>query len=135
MALQVLFQIDLTGQSLEPAFTNTMQFHNLDASYYGFARDLVQGVLAELSELDKTASGLSRDWPVNRMPVIDRNIIRMGLYEIKYCPDIPYSVSINEAVELAKVYGTDDSPRFVNGILGRYVEEQGLTNSDTGCPG
>lgn len=135
MALQVLFQIDLTDAPPEQAFAGTMQFHNLDADHYDFTRDLVRGVRAELKQLDEVASRLSRDWPLARMPAIDRNIIRMGLYEIIYGPDIPHNVAINEAVELAKIYGTDESPRFINGILGKYVEEQGMTKSDTGCPG
>lgn len=135
MALQVLFQIDLTGESPERAFANTMLVHDLEADHYVFTGELVRGVRTELETLDRVAAGLSRDWPLKRMPAIDRNIIRMGLYEIKFCPDVPFNVAINEAIELAKVYGTDDSPRFINGILGRYVEEQGLTKSDSGCPG
>ncbi|RJX18694.1 MAG: transcription antitermination factor NusB [Desulforudis sp.] len=123
LALQVLFQVDLTAQTLDQAFDGTTQFHNLDPAQYQFARELAKGVLDHLVELDEVAAGLSKDWSVYRMPVIDRNLIRMGLYEIKYRPDIPFNVSINEVVELGKLYGTDNTPRFINGILGNYVKD------------
>ncbi len=123
MALQVLFQVDLTAQTLDQAFDGTTQFHNLDPAQYQFARELAKGVLDHLVELDEVSAGLSKDWSVYRMPVIDRNLIRMGLYEIKYRPDIPFNVSINEVVELGKLYGTDNTPRFINGILGNYVKD------------
>ncbi|MDA8096853.1 MAG: transcription antitermination factor NusB [Clostridia bacterium] len=123
LALQVLFQVDLTAQTLDQAFDGTTQFHNLDPAQYQFARELAKGVLDHLVELDEVSAGLSKDWSVYRMPVIDRNLIRMGLYEIKYRPDIPFNVSINEVVELGKLYGTDNTPRFINGILGNYVKD------------
>ncbi|MBU4532144.1 MAG: transcription antitermination factor NusB [Eubacteriales bacterium] len=123
-ALQVLFQVDLTAQTLDQAFQGTAEFHSLDPAHYQFGLELAQGVLEHLRELDEAAANLSKDWSVSRMPVIDRNLIRMGLYEIKYCPDIPHNVSINEVVELGKIYGTDNTPRFINGILGNYVKDK-----------
>jgi len=123
LALQVLFQVDLTAQTLDQAFQGTVEFHNLDPDHYQFGLELAQGVLEHRSELDEAAADLSKDWSVSRMPVIDRNLIRMGLYEIKYCPDIPHNVSINEVLELGKLYGTDNTVRFINGILGNYVKD------------
>ena len=85
-------------------------------------------------ELDITIGEVSENWSVSRMPLVDRNILRIATYEIEYSDDVPASVSINEAVELAKVYGGEDSSKFVNGVLGRIAandagnKEQDSTN-------
>ena len=90
---------------------------------YRFAAELVNGVLGHSSELDELISGHARDWSIERMPVIDRNLLRMALFEMLYLEDVPAAVAINEAVELAKIYSTDDSSRFVNGLLGSVSAE------------
>lgn len=91
---------------------------------YDFAATLVSGVQAHLTELDALISDYAEDWTIDRMPVIDRNLLRIGLYEILHLPDIPPAVTINEAVELAKSYSTDDSGRFINGILARAAHSR-----------
>ena len=122
LALQILFQIDLGQASPETAFQYTIQGKDLDRESTEFIRRIVFGTLQNLKILDKAIVSVSRDWDLGRMAVVDRNIMRMALFEIFYCEDIPGSVSLNEAIELAKIFGTDDSGRFVNGVLGKIVE-------------
>jgi len=87
-----------------------------------FFINLVEGVVKHMDEIDSLIHSSSKNWKISRMPVVDRNIMRIALYEILYCPDIPAKVSINEAVDIAKKYGTKDSGAFVNGILDRIRE-------------
>jgi N utilization substance protein B len=88
-----------------------------------FARDLVHGVQANQVETDELIRRYAKGWALERMPVIDRTLLRMAIYELGHRPDVPTAAIISEAVELAKRYSTDDSGRFVNGMLGRIAEE------------
>ena len=88
-----------------------------------FCLALLRGVEEHEAEIDSRLQTISEHWSVSRMPLVDRSILRMAAYEILYVDDIPHSVTINEAVELAKVFGGDDSSKFVNGVLGRLAEE------------
>ena len=89
-----------------------------------YARAVVEGVQEHVAEIDILISRYADRWAIERMPVIDRTIVRMALYELLWRSDIPVPVGINEAVELAKSFSTDDSGRFVNGLLGRIVEDE-----------
>jgi len=91
----------------------------------GFAEALVEGVLAVWDEVNALMGETSRRWKVERMALIDRNILRLATYEIRYRTDIPVKVSINEAIEIAKKFGSQESPAFVNGILDRIAEVSG----------
>jgi N utilization substance protein B len=86
-----------------------------------FSMRLIQGVISHQEEINNLIEGYADNWALERMPTLDRNIIRISLYEMLYENDIPFSVSINEAVELAKIYGTEDSGKFVNGVLGKIA--------------
>jgi N utilization substance protein B len=88
-----------------------------------FARELVEGVEAHRQELDALIRRYADRWALERMPIVDRNLLRIGLYELLHRPDVPPAVAINEAVELAKILSTEDSGRFVNGLLGRVARE------------
>ena len=88
-----------------------------------FCRELVLGVEENQDRIDDTLAEVSEHWTVSRMPLVDRSILRLAAYEILFVDGIPTSVSINEAVEMAKVFGGDDSSKFVNGVLGRLAEE------------
>lgn len=120
-ALQVLFQVDLG--KVEP----TEVFSEMDKNFGSlkknedFAQQLVGGALANLETIDGVIAGLSKDWNIKRMANVDRNIMRLALFEILYCNDTPNNVAVNEAVELGKVFGGEDSGKFINGILGRVV--------------
>ena len=95
-----------------------------EAKANDYARELVCGVSAHRAELDRAIGESSQNWAIDRMPVVDRSILRLAIYEMRYVDDVPRSVTINEAVELAKAFGgEDDSHRFVNGILGRLARQ------------
>lgn len=122
-ALQVMFQVDVGRADLEQALQNTVREFVVGAEDADFARELVAGALKNLPELDQVITNLSKEWQLNRMANVDRNVMRLALYEIFYRPDIPNSVSVNEAVELAKIFGGAESGKFVNGILGKVVAD------------
>ena len=88
-----------------------------------YARSLVQGVQDEHADIDELITRYADHWSISRMPVVDRNVIRVAVWELVWGGDVPVAVAINEAVELAKSYSTEDSGRFVNGILGKIVDE------------
>jgi len=119
----VLFQVDVGNADLEKAFVWMDDAFGILNKNDDFARHLVSGVLANRQAVDQVIAGLSKDWKFDRVAGVDRNIMRMALYEIFYCPDVPGNVAVNEAVELAKTYGSDDSGRFINGILGKVLEK------------
>ena len=119
MALKVLFQIDLVSTNIEEALKYTFENDKYSDEVREFTLTLVKGVISNLSETDKTINNYTNNWSLERIANIDRNILRIAIYEILYLKDIPKSVSINEAVELAKKYGTKSSFSFVNGVLGK----------------
>jgi N utilization substance protein B len=88
-----------------------------------FAKRLLSGVLAHLPELDRIIAGKAKEWRLDRLANVDRNILRLGVYELAFGHEVPASVAINEAVELAKVYGGPESGRFINGVLGQVARE------------
>jgi len=88
-----------------------------------FARALVEGTLAHRKEIDDYLKLYATDWDLPRMANVDRNILRLGLFEMLYYPETPLNVAIDEALELAKTYSHEDAPRFINGILGRIAKE------------
>lgn len=121
--MQVLFQVDVGKAKPEAAMAYVEQESPLKLEDLEFARKVVLGTIARREEIDRVISRLSHDWELHRMAAVDRNLLRLALFEILYCPDIPPAVSVNEAVELAKIYGGDDSGRFVNGILGQVIRD------------
>ena len=90
-----------------------------------YALDLIDGVQGHQADIDELIAKYADRWAIERMPVIDRNLVRMALFELLWRDDVPVAVAINEAVELAKSLSTDDSGRFVNGLLGKIVEQEG----------
>jgi transcription antitermination protein NusB len=95
-----------------------------------YARSLVEGVQDNQAALDARIAKYADHWAIERMPIVDRSLLRIAIYELTGDTDVPVAVAINEAVELAKSLSTDDSGRFVNGLLGRVVEEEGLRPSE-----
>lgn len=116
-ALQVLFQVDVGRTALALAWRQVLEGTRLEGESLEYARKLVDGTLAHLAEIDRLIEEHSWEWRLERMGNVDRNILRLGVYELLYCPDVPPSVAINEAIELAKIYHDEDAGRFVNGIL------------------
>lgn len=127
MALQALFEVDIAGHDPEETLRLRLDEHPQAApETIEYARRLVEGVLAHAGELDQRIGQAAPAWPIGQMPKIDKNILRIAFFEVLVdnmaAPDrVPVKVAINEAVELAKIYGGDSSSRFVNGVLGAVV--------------
>lgn len=119
LALKVLFQIDLVNTNMEEALKYNFESNELSEEVKEFTTTLVRGVISNLAEIDKEIISYTNNWSLERITNIDRNILRIAIYEILYIDNIPKSVSINEAVELAKKYSTKSSFSFVNGVLGK----------------
>jgi transcription antitermination protein NusB len=120
-ALQALYQIDMTegsptdpGQALDRFWHS---FHPASADVREYTDQLVHGVIEHLGALDGAIAQASENWRVERMARVDRNILRIAVYEIRFLPDVPKVVAINEALEVAKRFGTEESSRFINGVL------------------
>lgn len=124
-ALQVLFSVDVGGADPREAFRSMNENFGALMDNEDFAQRLVFGAADNLKPIDQVIAGISKDWNINRIANVDRNIMRLALYEIFYCEDIPNNVSVNEAVELGKVFGGEESGRFINGILGKVLESPG----------
>ncbi len=119
VALQALFEIDMAGHKPGVVLAHRLEDQNppLGREAASFAQRLVQGVVESQSRLDAIIAKYAPEWPVSQIAVIDRNILRMAIWEMAM-EGTPVKVVINEAVELAKVFGSDSSPRFINGVLG-----------------
>lgn len=115
--LQVLFQLDLNNDHSIEAVELFCKNFKTSKSIRPFFDRLVKGVLQHKDEIDHFIERFSTNWKINRMSRVDRNIMRIAVFEILYCDDIPFKVSINEAVDLGKRYGTEESGAFINGIL------------------
>jgi N utilization substance protein B len=120
-ALALLYEAE------QKAMTPSALLAELPVAPDPFAEDLVRGVEATQDELDDLIAVAATNWRLDRMAVLDRAILRLGAYELAHRPDVPIAVALDEAVELAKVYSTDDSPKFVNGVLARVASELGRT--------
>ncbi len=123
IALQVLYEVDLSGHAPGTALRHRLEEEPLGSERLEkFAHRLVFGILPLRPYLDKYIARYAPEWPLEQISPIDRNILRMALWEMALDEETPVKVAINEAVELAKRYGADSSPRFVNGVLGSLAE-------------
>jgi len=118
VALQALYEIDSSGHKTEDVLSNLLSQEKLPEENSGFAHDLVNGVIANREAIDNSIHTYAPAWPVEQIPVIDRNILRLAIFEILIDNKVPVKVAINEAIELAKSFGADNSSKFVNGVLG-----------------
>ncbi|MDN5942125.1 MAG: transcription antitermination factor NusB [Nitrospira sp.] len=119
-ALQILFQYDIHGKPglwLDVFWKENTATDEVRA----FAERLVSGVLEKKKELDAVVGKYATNWKISRMPIVDRNILRAGVYELLWMDDVPAKVTVNEAIELAKSFGDDDASKFVNGILDQVL--------------
>jgi N utilization substance protein B len=124
VALQLLYEHDHHPQVGEARVRLFIHGRLNDAQLEQFATELYQGTLRQREELDQRLKALAENWSVERMAAVDRNILRLGAYELLYHPDTSLRVVIDEAVELAKRFGTAESPAFVNGILDRLAADR-----------
>jgi N utilization substance protein B len=125
-ALQTLYEIDCTKHKVEETSARLRAGETLTQEALSFSEELVKGVLQHKSELDALIERLAPAFPVEQMPIIDRNILRLAIFEILFSKATPLKVAINEAIELAKDFGSDSSPRLINGILGSITTERGV---------
>jgi N utilization substance protein B len=124
-ALQTLFEIDCAGHNAARVLEHRLEEAALPQSGTDFTRELVEGVGAHQDDLDALIGRYAPEWPVEQIAIIDRNILRIAIFEILLGNgDTPVKVAINEAVELAKEFGSDSSGRFVNGVLGSLVAQE-----------
>ncbi len=119
-AVQILFQYDIHGQA-GPWLEDFWIQYPLVEELRVFAERLVEGVRINKKELDVLISTYATNWKVSRMPIIDRNILRMGCFELLHVPEVPAKVTLNESIELAKSFGDDEASKFVNGILDKVL--------------
>ena len=125
LALQVLYEVDITNHPPGVVFKERLEDTPLTDELAEFARQIIFGVLPLLETLDQIIAEYAPEWPLDQIAAIDRNILRLACWEFA-APggETPIKVAINEAVELAKLYGSDSAPRFVNGVLGSLAEHQ-----------
>lgn len=124
LALQVLYEVDIVNHPPVEAFQTRLEDASLSDDLAEFARQIVFGVLPITQELDNLIARYAPEWPLDQIAAIDRNILRMALWEFAVQRETPVKVAINEAVELAKQYGSESAPRFVNGVLGSLTEHK-----------
>ena len=118
LALKALYEIDSVGHEMEETLTYLLAEAGLSVENAAFTRELVSGVIQNKQKIDSNIQRFAPAWPVEQIPVVDRNILRLAIFEILLDNKVPVKVAINEAVELAKRFGGDNSSKFVNGVLG-----------------
>ena len=118
IALQALYEIDFVGHEMEAVVSRLLAEGGLSEENNAFVRELVSKVIRNKDKIDHDIQRFATAWPIEQMPVVDRNILRLAIFEILFDNKVSVKVAINEAVELAKRFGSDNSPKFVNGVLG-----------------
>jgi N utilization substance protein B len=121
-AIKIIYQVEMSGYPPEDCLKMYWENNNEGEGIKEFANFLVRGVFAHLDDIDQKVGKISSNWPIKRMHKVDLNILRLAVFEMYYTQGIPHKVSINEAIELAKKFGTEESKTFVNGILGRLFD-------------
>ncbi|MEN4013181.1 MAG: transcription antitermination factor NusB [Bellilinea sp.] len=124
IALQVLYECDLTNHPAQVAVEERLMNENLEPNLINFVNEIIHGVLPITKQLDDFIAQHAPEWPLDQVAVIDRNILRIALWEFAVEGCTPVKVAINEAIELAKIFGADSTPRFVNGVLGSLANRQ-----------
>lgn len=123
LALKVLFELETDGGDAERSLRYHVAESRADAEVADFARTLIQGVREHQTEIDGLLAEASKNWGLDQMAKVERTLLRIATFEIRYLPNIPLKAAINESIELAKTFGGPDSGKFVNGILGRIAAE------------
>jgi N utilization substance protein B len=124
LALQVLYEVDMTGHPPVEVYQWRLEETLLSDELVEFARQIIFGVLPFAKDIDHLVAKYAPEWPLDQIAAIDRNILRIAFWEFAIKRETPMKVAINEAVELAKLYGSDSASRFINGVLGTLVKHQ-----------
>jgi transcription antitermination protein NusB len=123
VTLETLYEYDIAGHLPGVILQQRLDDQPIETSGAEFAAYLVQGTIAHMQEMDMLIARYAPEWPLDQMAVIDRNILRIAIFEFLIDGQTPVKVAINEAVELAKTYGSDSAPRFINGVLGTLADQ------------
>jgi len=122
IALQALYEIDIVNHEPEFVINERLDENLLDSNLINFIRQIVYGIIPRINDLDEVISKYAPEWPLDQVATIDRNILRIAVWEIAIDQQTPLKVAINEAVELGKEFGSESTPRFVNGVLGSLAQ-------------
>ena len=130
LALQLLYQRELSASEVTEDAEPSLDGIDLSTDAGVFCKELIEGVIGRLEELDSIIEPYLEHWSLERVSVVDRNILRLAVYELRFMEDIPFKVSIDEAIELAKLFGSDESGAFVNGILDHLARELNVESAE-----
>ena len=130
LALQFLYQIDLLGPEKIDDLTDFLREEGGDKETTGYARVLIEGTVDATPELDAEIQAVAQNWQIERMAVIDRNVLRLAAFELLHCTEVPPKVAINEGIELGKRFSTQNSGAFINGILDKIKTRASSTKED-----
>ncbi|WP_010252609.1 transcription antitermination factor NusB [Acetivibrio cellulolyticus] len=130
IAMKLVYQLEIQKDSREEQIRQTLEQENVTENDTNYITDVVEGVFKNLEQIDKTIEMYSKGWKLSRISKVDLSILRLSIYEISFRNDIPFNVSVNEAVELAKNYSGEESSSFINGILGK-VSKVSVLPSET----
>jgi N utilization substance protein B len=134
LALQILYEVDLAGHDVDEVLARTFQEQPAPADTRRYVERLVRGVLAHREEIDRLIEQAAPAFPVSQLASVDRNVLRIAIYELLHEPKVPVKAAINEAIELAKRFGGDSSGRFVNGVLGTIASRIGNRTAPGSSP-
>jgi len=123
LALQILYQMEMAGQAMEEAFHIFYKNFSPPAKIRPFSERLVKGVQENREKIDEMIISKSENWSIDRIAHVDKNILRIAIYELLFCHDIPCKVTMNEAIEIGKKFSTENTPSFINGILDSIAKE------------
>ena len=124
LSLQILCEVDTVNHDVEIVISQIRHNNEMSSKDDQFVCKLVNNVLENLRQLDNMIITYAPSWPINQMPVVDRNLLRMAIGEIEWVSSTPNKVVVNEAIEIAKIFGSERSPSFVNGVLGSFLTEK-----------
>lgn len=124
VTLETLYEYDIVNHDPAEVLEQRLEANPMERAGVEFAEQLIHGVVAYQEQMDTLIARFAPEWPLDQMAVIDRNVLRIAIYEFLVTDETPVKVAINEAVELAKVYGSDSAPRFINGVLGTLADHQ-----------
>lgn len=124
LAFQLIYQIDVGKNQLNYTLQERLKEETNEGAK-AFCEELVKGTFAKLEEIDEIIQKNAVDWKVERMSSVDRNLLRLAVFEMLYYDNTPPKVALNEAIELAKIFGSEESPKFINGILGKIIKYSG----------
>jgi len=130
LAMQALCQLDVQGASIMAELNDFFAENEPDFGIRKLASDWTKGAWENVAACDELITGAALKWKLTRLSMVDRSIIRLAVYHLKFCSDIPPKVTINEAIELAKIFGSDKSPGFVNGVLDGVLKKIIADNTD-----